>query len=339
MISRLSSWFPPRRACELARGQTIPSTPLAFLTKVPLHPYSSKKEDTIKAEITKSVKKVKRRDYRDAGIYHRARQRLEANLTRQEELKKQRAEALGDPIRGITTPFVKSFDTATPLEITPSADTTPQETTASDPTQPLSPAGPPHDELLNHFVTRTELTNNLSHSLTLSTPIRSTQRTTADPAREDAEAAVHHRRHLRAQEAMTRIFSLSNANASERTRANIQRCISTFGRHNTDAVLKPKPSIPKPSDLPPTPRAGPDTGSSEVQIAILTAKIRRLADEFDGVSHNDKVNKRNLRLLLHRRQKLLKYLQRKERGGERWQNLIGTLGLTEGTWKGQIEVR
>ena len=88
-----------------------------------------------------------------------------------------------------------------------------------------------------------------------------------------------------------------------------------------------------------TPRAGPDTGSSEVQVAILTAKIKVLADHMllKG-RQKDKVNKRNLRLLVHRRQKLLQYLRRKERGGDRWQNLISTLGLTEGTWKGEISL-
>lgn len=75
-----------------------------------------------------------------------------------------------------------------------------------------------------------------------------------------------------------------------------------------------------------------------MQIAILTAKIRVLADRWDGVARKDKVNKRNLRLLLHRRQKLLKYMERKERGGDRWRHVIEVLGLTEATWKGQIAV-
>lgn len=87
-----------------------------------------------------------------------------------------------------------------------------------------------------------------------------------------------------------------------------------------------------------TPRAGPDTGSSEVQIAILTAKIRVLADSQEVVGHKDKVNKRNLRLLVHRRQKLLKYLRRKERGSERWTNVVDKLGLTDGTWKEEISL-
>ena len=85
-------------------------------------------------------------------------------------------------------------------------------------------------------------------------------------------------------------------------------------------------------------RIGPDTGSSEVQIAILTAKIKTLADFLSTRGKGDKHNKRNLRLLVHRRQKLLQYLRRKERGGPRWQHCIETLGLTEGTWKGEISL-
>jgi ribosomal protein S15 len=83
-------------------------------------------------------------------------------------------------------------------------------------------------------------------------------------------------------------------------------------------------------------RKGPDTGSSEVQIAILTAKIRHLANHLERVGNSDKINKRNLRLLVHRRQKLLQYLRKKERAGPRWQRCIDMLGLTEGTWRGEI---
>jgi ribosomal protein S15 len=89
-------------------------------------------------------------------------------------------------------------------------------------------------------------------------------------------------------------------------------------------------------DVPLKERKGPDTGSSEVQIAILTAKIRNLANHLERVGNSDKINKRNLRLLVHRRQKLLQYLRRRERAGPRWQRCIDMLGLTEGTWRGEI---
>jgi ribosomal protein S15 len=134
-------------------------------------------------------------------------------------------------------------------------------------------------------------------------------------------------------------------------RVNITRCVETFGRHNTDKALPPRAphltainSNAAPAVRPPTneaaasKRIGPDTGSSEVQIAILTAKIKTVADFLSTRGKGDKHNKRNLRLLVHRRQKLLQYLRRKERGGPRWQHCIETLGLTEGTWKGEISL-
>lgn len=137
----------------------------------------------------------------------------------------------------------------------------------------------------------------------------------------------------------------------------MQRCVDTFGRHVTDGVLRAKPESTSPG-MPAaggealvgsegvtegkishkTPRAGPDTGSSEVQIAILTSKINVLADFLETRGRKDKVNARNLRLLVHRRQKLLRYLRKRERGGERWRFLIEKLGLTEATWKGEISM-
>ena len=85
-------------------------------------------------------------------------------------------------------------------------------------------------------------------------------------------------------------------------------------------------------------RGGPDTGSSEVQIAILTAKIRTLADFLQTRGKTDKNGKRDLRLLVHKRQKLLKYLRKKDRGGPRFQNVVETLGLGDATWKGEISL-
>ena len=140
-----------------------------------------------------------------------------------------------------------------------------------------------------------------------------------------------------AEEALKRISSLSLGSSKDRLRVNIQRCITDFGRHNTDDTLTSRPEAPfEGIQTEKTPRIGPDTGSSEVQIAILTAKIRTLADFLESRGTMDKANRRNLTLLVHRRAKLLKYLRRKERGGPRWENLVERLGLVDGTWKGEI---
>ncbi|MCJ1391286.1 hypothetical protein MMC18_004149 [Xylographa bjoerkii] len=296
--------------------------------------------------------------YRDPYANKHAEARRAANIARQVVLRKERAAALGDPIRGITTPFVESFDTALPLPANASAaelDLSPEvaagdnavsstpdtqaSTSSASKSNTLSrpEAEPP---LLNHFFTPPQLSAALSTSHALTRPLASP---TTDPTLLSRDNSAHTAAHTTASEALSRILSLSNASSRARTRANTQRCIETFGRHATDTFLRPRPRTsyeldPNVVTAEKTPRAGRDTGSSEVQIAILTAKIRILADRWEGPEKNDKVNKRNLRLLLHRRQKLLRYMEKKERGGERWRHLVGMLGLTEATWKGQIAV-
>ena len=265
-------------------------------------------------------------------------------MSRQEILNKKRAEELGDPIRGITTPFIESFDTALPPPLSSSPED-PNASLSGESTSDL-PSNPQNQPIprFNHFLTKAEVDSSLQFSKRLTEPYTNPDRSVVDPYMAELAAAKHDERHNIATEALSRILSLSNSSQKDRTRTNIQRVIENFGRHNTDNYLRPKapsaaqldPSVPKKE---PTPRAGPDTGSSEVQIGILTAKIRVLADKFQGPRGNaDKVNKRNLRLLLHRRQKLLAYMWRKERGSGRWEHLVKTLGLTEATWKGQISV-
>lgn len=265
-------------------------------------------------------------------------------MVRKTELKEQRAAALGDPIRGVTTPFVESLGSLLPSEATTDDEGLANATTTSSPKEPPpSPAYAPDEDHLNYYITKPEFEESLDYSRVLSAPLVTADRERADPVKEAEEAKAHEAEHQTAYEAISRIVSLANANNKERTRANVQRIIDTFGRHNTESYLRPKaPSLQSTystaAKQEPTPRAGPDTGSSEVQIGILTAKIRVLADRYEGANRNDKVNKRNLRLLLHRRQKLLKYMYKKERGSERWTNMIEKLGLTEATWKGQIAV-
>lgn len=284
-----------------------------------------------------------KRKHRDPYALAQVRQRKAANLARQVELKKQRAAALGDPVRGVTTAFVRSLDNA------PGEPAQPTNRATRPPTTGKSSKGAPRADgqqaaPLNHYLTPSEVSRSMQYSRALTEPLTSDNRSTADPQQEEDENRKHQMFHKNAEAAVARIVRLSNGNSKDRTRANVQRCIDTFGRHHTDDVLAPRapsnvprnPSLPGPAEK--TPRAGPDTGSSEVQIAILTTKIRVLANHLDGPGGQDKVNKRNLRLLVHRRQKLLMYLRQKERGGERWQNLVETLGLTDGTWKGEISL-
>ena len=286
---------------------------------------------------------------RDPYALRQAKARKEANLARQAVLRAQRAQQLGDPIRGVETEFVKSFDYETPQDPSQGkeASSLTLKAVASSPeAPPPSPAFTATETHLDHGISHSELESSLQFSRNLIRPLPLSASEDTDPeAAKKAEDNWTERDRF-ATEAVQRIVSLSNGNSLHRTKANIARIISTFGRHHTDKTLKPKapPAAAAVQDPPlleagATPRAGPDTGSSEVQIGILTAKIRVLADRYEGENRNDKINKRNLRLLLHRRQKLLSYMEKKERGSERWQHMLERLGLTEATWKGQIAVQ
>lgn len=67
-----------------------------------------------------------------------------------------------------------------------------------------------------------------------------------------------------------------------------------------------------------------DTGSPEVQVAVLTKRISHLTDHLRTHKH-DFHSRRGLLKLVGKRRRLLKYLQKKD--VERYRALIGRLGL------------
>ncbi len=67
-----------------------------------------------------------------------------------------------------------------------------------------------------------------------------------------------------------------------------------------------------------------DSGSSEVQIALLTERINNLNQHF-GVHAKDFGSKRGLLVLVGRRRKLLDYL--KSENFDKYKELIAALGL------------
>ncbi len=67
-----------------------------------------------------------------------------------------------------------------------------------------------------------------------------------------------------------------------------------------------------------------DTGSPEVQCAILTSRILTLTDHFKG-HKKDNHSRRGLIKMVNTRRKLLDYLKGKD--AERYKTLIGRLGL------------
>ncbi len=71
-------------------------------------------------------------------------------------------------------------------------------------------------------------------------------------------------------------------------------------------------------------RAKADTGSPEVQVALLTARINGLTDHFK-VNTKDHHSRRGLLRMVSRRRKLLDYL--KSRNADSYRSLIEKLGL------------
>lgn len=71
-------------------------------------------------------------------------------------------------------------------------------------------------------------------------------------------------------------------------------------------------------------RGNTDTGSPEVQVAILTERIANLTEHFK--SHKkDNHSRRGLLMMVAQRRKLLDYLKAKDEG--RYTDLIGRLGI------------
>jgi small subunit ribosomal protein S15 len=71
-------------------------------------------------------------------------------------------------------------------------------------------------------------------------------------------------------------------------------------------------------------KVGNDTGSPEVQIAILSERIKNLTDHLQ--THNKDVHsRRGLLVMVGQRRRLLDYLKRTNKS--RYEDLIGRLGL------------
>ena len=71
-------------------------------------------------------------------------------------------------------------------------------------------------------------------------------------------------------------------------------------------------------------RGDADTGSPEVQVAILTERIANLTEHFKTHA-KDHHGRRGLLMLVNKRRKLLDYLKRKDE--PRYAALIAKLGL------------
>ncbi|HHF7367604.1 TPA: 30S ribosomal protein S15 [Legionella bozemanae] len=73
-------------------------------------------------------------------------------------------------------------------------------------------------------------------------------------------------------------------------------------------------------------RSDKDTGSPEVQVSIITSRIKYLTEHFKE-HKKDFHSRRGLQELVNKRRKLLKYLKRNDEA--RYQKLIQTLELRD----------
>jgi len=71
-------------------------------------------------------------------------------------------------------------------------------------------------------------------------------------------------------------------------------------------------------------RSANDTGSTEVQIALLTGNITRLSEHFK-IHEKDDHSRRGLLRMVNQRRRLLDYLKRID--VNRYRELLGRLGL------------
>ena len=67
-----------------------------------------------------------------------------------------------------------------------------------------------------------------------------------------------------------------------------------------------------------------DTGSSDVQVALLTERIRQMTDHL-RIHRKDHHSQRGLMKIVGRRRRLLRYLSR--RAPDRYKALIAALGI------------
>lgn len=69
-----------------------------------------------------------------------------------------------------------------------------------------------------------------------------------------------------------------------------------------------------------------DTGSPEVQIALLSQRITNVVSHLKGHAHDDH-SRRGLLSIINKRRRLLHYLMRK--APVRYQDIIGKIGLSK----------
>lgn len=139
-------------------------------------------------------------------------------------------------------------------------------------------------------------------------------------------------RQAASSEQLQRVLDLRNADAKGIRTVNVRRIVEVFGPAAT------------------TPSGGLNTGSSEVQAAVLTHRIRLLAEHLDK-NPRDIHNRKSIRTLVHKRASILKYMRKramkqdasegKEEGANMKEYLafLDRVGLDRRAVEGEVIVR
>jgi small subunit ribosomal protein S15 len=101
------------------------------------------------------------------------------------------------------------------------------------------------------------------------------------------------------------------------------RWVTTLAPHVKGNIMTVE-NINKAAIIADNARAQNDTGSPEVQVALLTARINELNGHFKAHA-KDHHSRRGLIMMVNRRKSLLSYLKSKDLG--RYRDLIAKLGL------------
>ncbi|KAE8268866.1 hypothetical protein A4X09_0g3483 [Tilletia walkeri] len=112
---------------------------------------------------------------------------------------------------------------------------------------------------------------------------------------------------------LARVLDLRNASARGIRYENTRRIMQAFGRELPDGRV--------------------DSGNTEVQVALLTFRIRNLYSHLANARH-DNSNRRQMNMMVHKRAKLLKYLKRTEPA--RYQALLPRVGLVPRAVEGEL---
>ncbi|BFZ54976.1 hypothetical protein PYCC9005_002014 [Savitreella phatthalungensis] len=260
-------------------------------------------------------------------------------IARQQELAKERDPERFDPILGVPTDFTKSLLTAAGVW-----EAARQTAASSAAAATHEPGNGDADRIRSiaddnlHFssdevreiqaAVKQAYTDRLANARnnpvaqpTTPTPPGTSQTPTSTPQSSSAAAnrqEVALAREMNAMQASearksaggSRVVSLLNASGSTLQTYNRGLAISAFAR------------------------AEGDTGSSEVQAAVLTARIHGLAHHFESqgsatptISRKDNQTYRSFRKLVHQRQKILKYLR--SHHPDRYFDCIKRLGLDD----------